>query len=257
MHLLHGDFAAGWHNYEYRWQTKMLRNARPQFFAAAMARPTHRRRAHPAACRARTRRHVAIHSLRADGRRARRESRFSKSRPNFAASSRHGAARTANRHTRKQSPRFRVAKPADFAASRFSHGPHFHSRADSVSASRAATPGNSLNTSHRIQRKTTCASAWSGRAARVTPAIRQRSIPLAQLRALTEIPGTTFYSLQKGPAAKELLDMPIEMNLVDLSAHLNDFADTAAALANLDLSSRWIPPSRISPARSASPCGSC
>ncbi len=29
--------------------------------------------------------------------------------------------------------------------------------------------------------------------------------------------------------------MPIDMNLVDLSAHLNDFADTAAALANLDL----------------------
>jgi ADP-heptose:LPS heptosyltransferase len=29
--------------------------------------------------------------------------------------------------------------------------------------------------------------------------------------------------------------MPIDMNLVDLSGHLNDFADTAAALANLDL----------------------
>jgi hypothetical protein len=45
----------------------------------------------------------------------------------------------------------------------------------------------------------------------------------------------TFYSLQKGPAAKDLLDMPIDMNLVDLSGYLNDFADTAAALANIDL----------------------
>ena len=64
---------------------------------------------------------------------------------------------------------------------------------------------------------------------------RQRSIPLAQLSALTEIPGVTFYSLQKGPAAKDLLDMPIDMNLVDLSGYLNDFSDTAAAIANLDL----------------------
>ena len=63
----------------------------------------------------------------------------------------------------------------------------------------------------------------------------QRSISLAQLRALTGIPRTTFHSLQKGPAAKQLLDMPMEMNLIDLAPHLNDFADTAAALANLDL----------------------
>jgi ADP-heptose:LPS heptosyltransferase len=32
-----------------------------------------------------------------------------------------------------------------------------------------------------------------------------------------------------------LLEMPIDMNLVDLSGYLNDFADTAAALAHLDL----------------------
>jgi len=63
----------------------------------------------------------------------------------------------------------------------------------------------------------------------------QRSIPLPQLCALTEIPGATLYSLQKGPAAKDLLNMPIDMNLVDLSGYLNDFAETAAAIANLDL----------------------
>jgi Glycosyltransferase family 9 (heptosyltransferase) len=63
----------------------------------------------------------------------------------------------------------------------------------------------------------------------------QRSIPLVQLCALTEMPGTTFYSLQKGPAAKDILAMPIDMNLVDLSGYLNDFAETAAALVNLDL----------------------
>jgi len=64
---------------------------------------------------------------------------------------------------------------------------------------------------------------------------RQRSMSLAQLRALTDIPRTTFYSLQKGPAVKQLLDLPMAMNLIDLAPHLNDFADTAAALASLDL----------------------
>jgi len=46
---------------------------------------------------------------------------------------------------------------------------------------------------------------------------------------------TTFYSLQKGPAASQILDMPVEMNLIDLAPQLSDFADTAAVLANLDL----------------------
>jgi hypothetical protein len=87
--------------------------------------------------------------------------------------------------------------------------------------------------SHSTNKNLRVGLVWSGSPRHTRD--RQRSIPLAQLSSLTEIPGTTFYSLQKGPAAKELLDMPIDMNLVDLSTHLNDFSDTAAAIANLDL----------------------
>src|SRR6201999_2565587 len=64
---------------------------------------------------------------------------------------------------------------------------------------------------------------------------RQRSVALSQLSALTEVPGVNFYSLQKGSAAKDILDMPIDITLVDLSTYLTDFSDTASALSNLDL----------------------
>jgi tetratricopeptide (TPR) repeat protein len=74
---------------------------------------------------------------------------------------------------------------------------------------------------------------WSGNPLHVRDP--QRSVPLDQLRALLAVNGTTFYSLQKGSAASQLLALPIETNLIDLGPRLEDFADTAAALCNLDL----------------------
>jgi hypothetical protein len=62
---------------------------------------------------------------------------------------------------------------------------------------------------------------------------RQRSMKLEQLGRLTRVPGVTFYSLQKGPAAQELASTPLR--IVDLSEHLDDFTDTAAIVANLDV----------------------
>ncbi len=50
-----------------------------------------------------------------------------------------------------------------------------------------------------------------------------------------EIPGTTFYSLQKGQASAEVINTPKGVKIVNLDNELNDFADTAAAIANLDL----------------------
>ena len=50
-----------------------------------------------------------------------------------------------------------------------------------------------------------------------------------------EIPGTTFYSLQKGPASAEANNPHKGMKIINLDNELNDFADTAAAIANLDL----------------------
>lgn len=62
---------------------------------------------------------------------------------------------------------------------------------------------------------------------------RQRSIALEQLGRLTRLPGVQFYSLQKGPATQDLAASSLP--IVDLAEHLEDFADTAAIIANLDL----------------------
>ncbi len=78
---------------------------------------------------------------------------------------------------------------------------------------------------------------------------RNRSLPLAALAPLAAIPGVRLVSLQKGPPADQLADPPAGMEILDLAAlsgpgpgpgnapgsGLEDFADTAAAMANLDL----------------------
>jgi Tfp pilus assembly protein PilF len=59
---------------------------------------------------------------------------------------------------------------------------------------------------------------------------RRRSIPPAALAPLFQVPGAAFVSLQKaGPA------MPPGLPLLDLMPQVTDFADTAALIANLDL----------------------
>jgi tetratricopeptide (TPR) repeat protein len=63
---------------------------------------------------------------------------------------------------------------------------------------------------------------------------RLRSCGLAWFQTLLDVPGVCFFSLQKGTAAtdlKEMSGLPIQ----NLSEQLNDFADTAAAIAQLDL----------------------
>ena len=66
---------------------------------------------------------------------------------------------------------------------------------------------------------------------------RRRSLSLAAFRPLANVPNVRFFSLQKGPPAAELAaagDWPGEP-ILDLTDELNDFADTAALVANLDL----------------------
>ena len=62
-----------------------------------------------------------------------------------------------------------------------------------------------------------------------------RSIPLEQLAPLTQIEGTTFYSLQMGPPAEQVKQLRPQVRLIDLQDEQKDFADTAAIVANLDL----------------------
>jgi Flp pilus assembly protein TadD len=70
---------------------------------------------------------------------------------------------------------------------------------------------------------------WAGRPTHLND--RNRSLSLGLLSPLFELPGIRWFSLQKGPAAKQIAGTP----LIDLGKELHDFADTAAALACLDL----------------------
>jgi hypothetical protein len=49
------------------------------------------------------------------------------------------------------------------------------------------------------------------------------------------LPGIQLYSLQKGAPASELTSLPRGGPITDLNPYLTDFADTAAAVAHLDL----------------------
>ena len=64
---------------------------------------------------------------------------------------------------------------------------------------------------------------------------RSRSCSLSDFALLADIPGLAFYSLQKEYASTGVLKPPEEMNIINLEKELNDFTDTAAAIANLDL----------------------
>ncbi|MGF6770992.1 tetratricopeptide (TPR) repeat protein [Paraburkholderia sp. GAS199] len=63
----------------------------------------------------------------------------------------------------------------------------------------------------------------------------RRSITFEQMMPLLDIPNVQFFSVQKGPPADQLTAHPRCEEVVDLTAELHDFADTAALVANLDL----------------------
>ena len=64
---------------------------------------------------------------------------------------------------------------------------------------------------------------------------QHRACRLTDFAPLGNVPGVTFYSLQKGSPATELHESPSGMNIVDLGPYLTDFAETAAAMQHLDL----------------------
>jgi Flp pilus assembly protein TadD len=74
---------------------------------------------------------------------------------------------------------------------------------------------------------------WAGSALHKND--RNRSMPLEALNPLLLLPNIQFYSLQKGPAARQLNASPLCSRIIDLDAELTDFDQTAAALMNLDL----------------------
>jgi hypothetical protein len=62
---------------------------------------------------------------------------------------------------------------------------------------------------------------------------RRRSVPLERLSELADLPGVSFVSLQKGPAASQ--SPPPGLSLHDLTHDLHDFGETAALIEALDL----------------------
>lgn len=62
----------------------------------------------------------------------------------------------------------------------------------------------------------------------------RRALGLRDLLPLATSPSIQFYSLQLGPPRRELLQSQAAAGVIDLAAGLRDFADTAAALVQLD-----------------------
>ncbi|NJL56265.1 tetratricopeptide repeat protein [bacterium] len=62
-----------------------------------------------------------------------------------------------------------------------------------------------------------------------------RSCPLSMFVKLLEIPGISFYSLQVGENIADLAALGDTSKLQDLSTHIQDFADTAALIGQMDL----------------------
>ena len=74
---------------------------------------------------------------------------------------------------------------------------------------------------------------WAGIAGHTND--RHRSIPLATLAPILDVPSVRFVSLQVGPRAVDRQESPYADGVIDLSPDLADFADTGAALSQLDL----------------------
>jgi tetratricopeptide (TPR) repeat protein len=80
---------------------------------------------------------------------------------------------------------------------------------------------------------------WAGRSAGAQMETRmrdrRRSLALASLARLAELPDVSLVSLQKGDASSQAAETRADIVLHDWTWELNDFADTAALVAALDL----------------------
>jgi glycosyltransferase involved in cell wall biosynthesis/Flp pilus assembly protein TadD len=74
---------------------------------------------------------------------------------------------------------------------------------------------------------------WSGGGAYRRNRIRSTS--LDQFLPLLRLPGVRFFSLQCGPQAAELKKLPADVHVEDIGSKVRDFADTAAAMGQMDL----------------------
>jgi tetratricopeptide (TPR) repeat protein len=78
---------------------------------------------------------------------------------------------------------------------------------------------------------------WAGRLVNANDPVGlgYRSCELKCFKPLAAIPDIQLYGLQKGEAAAEAMDLSRSGTIVNLGEAFDDFSDTAAAIANLDL----------------------
>ena len=76
---------------------------------------------------------------------------------------------------------------------------------------------------------------WEGKPLHRNDPLRRRSCTLADLSPLAQLPGISLFSLQKEQPETPLQKPPPGMKITPLGHLLTDFAQTAAALDNLDL----------------------
>lgn len=74
---------------------------------------------------------------------------------------------------------------------------------------------------------------WSGRVTFADNA--RRATTLDRFLRFAEVPGVRLYSLQKGPPEAQLAEVGTQALITPLGPHFEDFADTAAAIEQLDL----------------------
>jgi len=75
--------------------------------------------------------------------------------------------------------------------------------------------------------------AWAGRSQNAR--LRKRQIDLESLLPLLSITGVDFFNLQIDDGTAAIQRVHARSRLIDLTAHVRDFADTAALMAHLDL----------------------
>lgn len=74
---------------------------------------------------------------------------------------------------------------------------------------------------------------WAGSATHRND--RHRSVSLKEFLPVLQTPGIAFYGLQKGERARDLADLPTELQVQDLDPKLGDFGDLAVIVEQLDL----------------------
>ena len=64
---------------------------------------------------------------------------------------------------------------------------------------------------------------------------RKRSVPAERFLQLAKVPGVQLFSLQKGPREEDLKELGVGPLVIDIGKRVDDFAETAAVIDELDL----------------------